>query len=132
MRVGVNEFLALVNCLPMAAVCHEARSHAMNFCRSQVTIVDLRYSTDAQCAIADEPRPRGLLQPTTVVVTKSRFNFPGTVKDFESPGHLADVVTELFGNNIERLVLNIWASTEDTLETLYWPHSAQTWKHDDL
>ncbi|KAJ4286474.1 hypothetical protein N0V90_013174 [Kalmusia sp. IMI 367209] len=69
LRLRVNEFQTLVNCLPMATVCSEARSHAIDFCRKQVAIVDIHYTMESS-DVGDEIREH-TLQPTTVMVTNA-------------------------------------------------------------
>ena len=41
LRLGENEFQTLVNRLPMATACREARMHAIKFCRAQSKFVNL-------------------------------------------------------------------------------------------
>jgi hypothetical protein len=67
LRLRVNEFQALVNRLPIATVCSEARPHAIDFCRKQVDIMDLHY-TQEPSDVGDELIEH-VLQPTTVIVT---------------------------------------------------------------
>ena len=73
LRVGVNEFQILVNRLPIATVNAEARSHAANFCRTQVKGIDLFYAIDAHDepseSIQDEILEHVFVKATTVGVT---------------------------------------------------------------
>lgn len=67
LRLCANEFSFLVNSLPMAKVCSEARAHALEFCRKQVDIMDLHYTVDSSNVEGESYKQ--VLQPTTVMVT---------------------------------------------------------------
>lgn len=85
-----------------------------------------------------------LVRPTTVMVTKSHFKPPGSTElgclgpsngifprlgvRFESAEHLVNVVSSVFGNCVERIILNIWAEYDDDLVKIYWPHTVHTKK----
>ena len=68
-RLCVNEFQTLVNRIPMATVCSEARSHAVKFCHKQIDIVDLHYSADPSNT-GDEILDH-IFQPMTVMITNA-------------------------------------------------------------
>ncbi|KAF2714311.1 hypothetical protein K504DRAFT_486258 [Pleomassaria siparia CBS 279.74] len=130
MRLDINEFQALVNSIPIATASYEARSYVVNLCRDRIKIVDLYHSLNAQGN--DEHGDTGVellenvfVQPTTLVVTKWRANSYNTAVNFESQEHLIDVVTRVFGSCVEKVVLNLWADSQDDLEKIYWPHTAQ-------
>jgi hypothetical protein len=130
MRLSMNEFQILVNCLPMATVCSEARSHAADFCRAQVKLMNLYYAIDAPDEpydIRDEILEHVFMKPTTVMVTNAARKVDGPVS-FDSAEHLVDVVNRVFGNCVERIILNPWFDSIDSLEQIYWPHTAQTRK----
>jgi hypothetical protein len=67
LRLRVNEFQTLVNHLPIATVCSEARPHAINFCHKQVNTLDLHYTKEPS-DLGDELIEHAL-HPTTVMVT---------------------------------------------------------------
>lgn len=46
MYISANEALSLADCFSMAAVCPEARSHAINFCRFRVKSIDVHFLGD--------------------------------------------------------------------------------------
>ena len=112
-------------------VCFEARTHAANFCRAQIKVMNLYHSIDA----SNEPSVIGngiqehlFVQPTTVMMTNAdekEYGPPG----FDSTTHLVDVVSRVFGNCIERIVLNTWFHCSCSLEEIYWPHTRKTRKH---
>jgi hypothetical protein len=135
MRLGKNEFRTLVNCLPMATVCSEARSHAIDFCRAQVKLVNLFYviddAPDEASSIGDDNLEHLLVQPTTVMVTSAYSNTVGP-EGFDSAEHLVDVVNRVFGSCIERIIFNTWFREFHSLEYLYWPHTVQTGKLEDM
>lgn len=135
MRLGVNEFQTFVNCLPVAAVCSEARSVTAAFCRTQAPSVDLFYApgppSGVQVPVGDEDESEAdisesiLAKPTTVMLTYGRHE-SGDLPGFESAAHLVDVVERVFGNGVERIVLGPWLDAYESLEAAYWPHTAQT------
>ncbi|KAF2448830.1 hypothetical protein P171DRAFT_220049 [Karstenula rhodostoma CBS 690.94] len=134
MCIGANEAFSLGDCLPMSAVCHEARSHASHFCRSQMQFIDVHFSNDDNPGehrdVQNEADTLHLvnMQPTTVIMTKTTiydepYDQPTiNLFQFASAAHLVDAVTELFGNGVERLILNVWAGSLDAIDTMYWPH----------
>lgn len=130
MRLCINEFQTLVNCLPMATACSEARSHAADFCRAQVKFMNLFYAIEAPgepSDTRDEILEHIFVQPTTVMVTYAARKIDGPV-GFDSAEHLVDVVNRVFGSCVERIILNPWFDTLDSLEQTYWPHTIQTQK----
>ncbi|KAF2798757.1 hypothetical protein K505DRAFT_414153 [Melanomma pulvis-pyrius CBS 109.77] len=148
LRVVADEFQALVSCLPMGTVSHEARSHAAKFCRTKLKVMDVVYFIDEQgdedCDTGVEILDHVFAQPTTVMVTKSHFKyrkfvdfgslqpanykFPELGVHFKSAEHLVDVVSRVFGSCVERIILNFWANTNSDLREIYWPHTARTKK----
>lgn len=54
LRRGRNEFQVLVNQLPMATLCSEARAHAVAFSRAQIPLVNSYYIVDADAAAENE------------------------------------------------------------------------------
>jgi hypothetical protein len=128
LRLGINEFQTFVNCLPMATVCSEARSHAANFCRAQVGLANLFYDIDAPndpSDIRDEVSEPIFMQPTTVMVTNVDDREDGP-KGFDSGEHLVDVVNRVFGSCVEQIIFSAWFWGLHSLEEIYWPHTAQT------
>jgi hypothetical protein len=138
MHIIANEALSLGNCLPMAAACHEARSHATNFSRSNVQIIDVHFSNDdtpaEDCGVQDDAAAlqHGMVQLRTVAMTKTTklsesYNEPTiNLFQFASAAHLVHATTQLFGNTVERLIMNIWANPSDCIDTIYWPHTEPT------
>jgi hypothetical protein len=129
LRVGVNEFETLVNRLPMATVNAEARSHAAEFCRTQVKDIDLFYAIDTHDepskSIRDEILEHLFVQPTTVRVTTEwdEYDDPAI---FGSAENFVDIISRIFGPCVERIVFNSWFESHHTLEEMYWPHTVQT------
>jgi hypothetical protein len=133
-RIAANEVQSLLHCLPMATVCHEAHSHATDFCRSQLQLIDLHFSIDntpnAQGHVRDDDASlqHVMVHPATVTMTKTcKYNEPPvSLVQFASASHVVDVITRLFGSGVERLIFNIWADPQDCFDTIYWPHSEAT------
>lgn len=133
--IGENEALSLGDCLPIAAVCHEARYHAIKFCRSRVESIkvdflrdptsDVRF--DAESRI--ESLPRAVVQAKTVTFTritekKTPYGeIPIRMPQFESAARIVDFVTKLCGNGVEHLIFDISACSSDYFDTIYWPHA---------
>jgi hypothetical protein len=134
LRLGVNELQTLVNRLPMATVCSEARSHAIAFCQARVEPLNLFYIVDTP----GEPEGVGaeILEPivasqTTVMVTNAYDRKFGP-KGFDSANHLIDVVDRVFGSCVERIISSSWLRNFNSLEEIYWPHSAQILELEDM
>ncbi|KAF2786047.1 hypothetical protein K505DRAFT_422672 [Melanomma pulvis-pyrius CBS 109.77] len=134
LRLGVNEFQTLVNRLPMATVCSEARSQGAIFCQAQIGLANLFYVIDAP----DEPSDIGdeilkpiFVQQTTVMITNANDKKDGP-KGFDSAEHLVDVVDRVFGSCVERIILSSWFRNFNSLEEIYWPHTAQILKLKDI
>ena len=134
LRLSINEFWTLVNRLPMATVSSEARSHAAAFCQAQIGLVNLFYVIDAPDELSDigheivkpiSPRP------TTVMITCAHKH-KDMPKGFDSAEHLIDVVHRVFGNCIKRIIFSAWFRNIDSLEEIYWPHTAETLKLGDM
>ena len=127
LRLRSNEFWALVNRLPMATVCYEARSHAVAFCQAQIGLVNLFYITHAPddlSDIGDEISKPIFKRQTTVMVT-SAFREEDGPKGFDSAEHLIDVVYRVFGNCVKRIILSAWFESFNSLAEIYWPHTAE-------
>ena len=134
LRLGMNEFQTLVNRLPMATVCSEARSHATAFCQTRMEPLNLFYTVDAP----GEPGGNGveITEPiatsqTTVMITNAYDREFGP-KRFDSAEHLVDVVARVFGSGVERIILSSWLRNFNSLEEIYWPHSAQVLQLRDM
>jgi hypothetical protein len=139
LHLGINEFQKLVNRLPVATVCSEARSQATTFCQAQIELLNLFYVND----IRDQPSDIRLndiraeiLEPvfkqqTTVMITNANVKKDGP-KGFKSAEHLVDVVHRVFGSCVERIILNSWFKSYSSLEEIYWPHTPQTRKLKDM
>jgi len=134
LRLSVNEFQTLVNRLPMATVCSEARSQAAIFCRAQIGLVNLFYNIDAPSEpnrIGDEVLEPIFMQQTTVMITNANDKKDGP-KGFDSAEHLVDVVNRVFGSSVERIILSAWFRNFNSLEEIYWPYTAQILKLKDM
>lgn len=122
--LGINEFQILLNRLPVANVCYEARTHAAALCRDRTEVVDLIY-TKQKPGAGDEILQPIFLRPKTVVVTIP-YRYEKRAVRFRSAGHLVEVVDRVFGDCVERLVLNFWVDAHNDYEMLYWPHVGNT------
>jgi hypothetical protein len=132
LRLGVNEFQTLVNCLPMATVCSEARSHAADFCRTQIKLMSLWYdAADVPNDAGDEMQEHVFVQPPTVMVTNANEKEQGYT-GFNSARHLVDIVNRVFGTGVEQIILSSWFNSHNSLEDIYWPHTARTWNSKNM
>jgi hypothetical protein len=134
LRLGVNEFQTLVNRLPMATVCSEARSQAATFCQAQIGLANLFYVIDAPdkpSDIRDEILKPIFVQQKTVIITSANDKKDGP-KGFDSAQHLVDVIDRVFGSCVERIILRSWFRNFNSLEEIYWPHTAQILKLKDM
>jgi hypothetical protein len=132
MRLEEDDFETLVNCLPISAVCREARAHAGEFCCTLAPHVQFEYDTSqlwsldapedgadpvllryVHCISGAETLEHVFAQPATLTVYGGRGRF-------KSPEHLVDMVNRFFGNRIERLILELWIDSCDPLERPYW------------
>ncbi|KAF2001270.1 hypothetical protein P154DRAFT_562864 [Amniculicola lignicola CBS 123094] len=122
LHLGKNEFQILVNYLPIATACSEARSHAIEYCLSQVEFPELWYNTTEEPGyVGDEIREPISLQPTTIILAKSDFeDRPG---QFNSAEHLVDVVKHVFGSKIHRIIMNLVFRSYNTFAQMYWPYT---------
>jgi hypothetical protein len=96
--------------------------------------MNLFYATDAPdkpSDIGDEILEHVFVQPTTVMVTNAKRTVDGPV-GFDSAEHLVDVVNRVFGSCVERIILNPWFDSINTLEQIYWPHTVQTQSLEDM
>jgi len=133
LRIGVNEFQLLVNSLPMATVCSEARSHALETCRAKVQAMNIFYGIDNNDDSFSEPLHKPIFtQPTTVIVTNAiQTRRPQDENDlppgFDSAEQVVDIVSQVFGKCATHIDLNPrYHSQWGGLETIYWPHTEQT------
>jgi len=125
--LGGSEFQSLLNLLPMATVCTEARVHAATLCRANIQSIDL-------CCVEDSPPVHNhggmeILQPilpqqTTATIITACDEEDGP-KGFDCAEHLVDIVHRVFGDGVKRIVLTSWFHTRNSLEEIYWPHSPQ-------
>lgn len=78
--------MTLVNRLPVATACSEARSQALAFCRKQVDTVNLCYTIEPSDGGDGIVRP--ILLPTTVMIThayiKSKTDTKAVKRGFHS------------------------------------------------
>lgn len=84
----MNEFQTVLNGLPMATVCSEARSHATAFCQAQLGPVNLFYAVDANnkpSDYRDEISEPIFAQQTTVIITNA-YNKEDGPKGFDFCG----------------------------------------------
>jgi hypothetical protein len=130
LRFEENDFETLVASLPIAAVCHEARSFVIEFCRPLGAHVRFEYATSPMLTYKEtkdgwEPlevpfRPdaehleRLFWQPTTLTVGMGSF---------KSAEHLVDTVVRFFGNGIQRLILDQAIPVRYSLDNAYWDDS---------
>ncbi|KAJ4293486.1 hypothetical protein N0V90_008769 [Kalmusia sp. IMI 367209] len=133
LRIGVNEFQVLVNSLPMATVCSEARSHALKACRVKVQVMSIFYGIDKNEDNFSEPLQEPILaQPTTVMVTNAIQTWRPQGEDDRPPGfdsaeQVVDIVSRVFSKCVTRIDLNPRYHTQwESLEKIYWPHTEQT------
>jgi hypothetical protein len=139
MWLEVNEFNVLLNHLPMASVCSESRSHAAVLCRGQVKLMHLIYSSEELANTNNDIQEilePIFAQPEAVMVTSGRL-FPepqcpiDKLVKFDSAEHLVGVIDRVFGTFTQRLILDPWHQSYNTLRGLYWPHEEQTRTHED-
>jgi hypothetical protein len=110
----------------MATVCSEARSHAADFCRTQIKLMSLWYDADDKPNDAgNEMQEHAFVQPTAIMVTNANETEQGYT-GFNSARHLVDVVNRVFGSGVEQIILSSWFNSHNSLEDIYWPHTAQT------
>ncbi|KAG6355065.1 hypothetical protein INS49_004146 [Diaporthe citri] len=117
MRLEQDEFEAFVNCLPISAVCREARARAAEFCVALVPHILFKYYRgelgDVHCDPKAETLEHVLSEPTTLTVF-------GRMGEFNSPEQLVGIVSRFFGNKIERLILQLFTRADDEQELPYW------------
>jgi len=128
-----DEFETLVDCLPISAVSYETRVCVTEFCRLLVPHIRFEYETTPLWSLEpptkdDEPvllrnlewsrkaetLERAIPQPTTLTVEMGNF---------ESVDHFVGMVSRLFGNRIQRLVLDETVCNTVSFENVYWPAS---------
>jgi hypothetical protein len=129
-----DEFESLVDCFPISSVCYETRINVAKFCRLLVPHVRFNYDThtllcamprveyDTSTLWSLEPPPpssshwlpgfgnfkRVFTRPTTLTVNADQFR---------SAEHLVGTVLWLFGNRIQRLVINLY---QESVKRAYW------------
>jgi hypothetical protein len=133
LRLGLNEFQTLLNHLPIATVCSEARAQAVTFCRGLVDLMDLFYVIDPPgeaSAVGDELSGPIFAQPTTIMITKGerRETNEEFSTGFNSAEQLVGVVNRVFGTCVERILFNCWFYSTSTLAVVYWPHTSEMLK----
>lgn len=123
LRLGENEFQTLVNRLPIATVCREARAIAVKYLRARIKCVDLF------CIIKDQLRDmRPILEPvftdiTSVIVTTARFHPEDGPEGFDSPDQVVDVIARVFGSGVKKIIWSAWCHTGFAMSDIYWPHT---------
>jgi hypothetical protein len=131
LRLGENEFQTLINRLPVATACTEARAVAIKFLRAQIKSVDLFRE------VGELPDGKKLiLEPvftdmTTVMVTTSRFHLEDGPEGFDSPDQVVDVVACVFGSCVEKIIWSAWCQSGFAMSDIYWPHTVQLGELDD-
>lgn len=137
MRLEEDDFETLVNCLPLSAVCREARAHAAEMCQALAPHVRFDYDTrelwsldppeddadpillrDVHCLPGAESLEHAFSQPTTLTVYGGRAQF-------KSPQHLVALISRFFGTRIERLVLELWIDAHDRRARPYWAETVE-------
>ncbi|KAH6632895.1 hypothetical protein C7974DRAFT_161992 [Boeremia exigua] len=122
-RLGENDFQTLVNRLPVATSCHEARAIVIKVLRARTTFLDLF------CTIEDELRNgRLILEPlftdmTTVMVTTSRGHPEDAPEGFDSPHQVVDVITRVFGSGVKKIIWSAWCQPGFAMTDIYSPHT---------
>jgi hypothetical protein len=135
-RLEEDDFETLVNCLPLSAVCREARANTAESCWALATHIHFKYDAhefwslgapdpehesepvllrDLHCIPGAETLEHVFAQPTTLTINGGRGQF-------KSPEHLVEVVSRFFGNRVERLILEFWINHSDPPERPYWAH----------
>lgn len=123
------------DCLSIAAVCHEARYHAINFCRSRVEFIKVDLSREPTSDVCYETSSeiqslrRAVVQAKTVTLTRTTEKktpygeIPISMPQFESAARIVDFALKLCGNGVEHLIFDISACSSDYFDTIYWPHA---------
>ncbi|KAJ4983405.1 hypothetical protein SVAN01_11097, partial [Stagonosporopsis vannaccii] len=121
--LGEDEFQTLVNRLPVATTCSEARTIAVKLLRARTPFIDLL------CTITDQLcNRRPILKPvftdvTTVTVTTARFHPEHAPEGFDSPHQVVDVVARVFGSAVKKIIWSAWCHTAFAMTDIYWPHT---------
>jgi hypothetical protein len=125
LHYGENEFQTLLNRLPMATTCSEARANAIKFCRAQIKLVNL-------FRVVEDPISEGIpiLEPvftdmTTIMVTTARCHPEDGPEGFDSPEQLVDVIARVFGRGVEKIIWSAWCPSGFKISDIYWPHTLQ-------
>jgi hypothetical protein len=131
LRLGENEFQTLINRLPMATACSEARAIAIKFYRAQTKFVNL-------FRVVEDHPPDGkpIMEPvftdmTTVMVTTSRFHPEDGPEGFDSPDQLVDVIARVFGSGVKKIIWSAWCQSGFALSDVYWPHTPRLGQLDE-
>ncbi|KAF1955587.1 hypothetical protein CC80DRAFT_594308 [Byssothecium circinans] len=126
LRLGVNEFQTLVNRLPVATVCADARAQAVKLCRVRIQLMNL-------FRVVEDPMPDGkqILEPVfpfeqlkTVMVTTANHPEDGP-EGFDSVDRLVDVISRVFGSCVEKIIWSTWWGSGSAMSDIYWPHTPQ-------
>lgn len=125
LRVGENEFQTLVNRLPMASVCNEARAHAIKLLRAQIEFVALFRLVEDQLPDANPVLEQPVFTDmTTVMVTTSRFHpEDGPEERYGTPHEVVDVVARVFGSGVKKIIWSPWCHNAFAMSDFYWPHT---------
>ncbi|XPS77159.1 hypothetical protein M3J07_009196 [Ascochyta lentis] len=129
--LGENEFQTLVNRLPMATCCSEARANAIKFCHAQTKFLNLFRVVENQL-----PDEKPILEPiftdmTTVMVTTSRFHPQDGPEGFDSPDQVVDVIARVFGSGVKTIIWSAWCQSGFAMSDIYWPHSPRLGQIED-
>jgi hypothetical protein len=124
LRLVANEAQTLANCLPMATVCVDARKYAVELCLSRIKLMNLLH-------VVEDPIPDGtqILDPvfpqlTTVMVMTARSHPEDAPEGFDSVEHCVDVISRVFGSNVQKIIWNNWSQSGNSLSDIYWPHTS--------
>lgn len=138
MRLEKDEFETLVHCLPLSAVCREARAHAAEICQALAPHVHFDYDTsptlysldppedgadpvllrDVHCSPEAESLEHAFSQPTSLAVRWGR-------SEFKSPEHFVGIISRFFGRRIERVVLQLCIDAQDPRARAYWANHVE-------
>ena len=123
LRLGANEFQTVVNCLPMASACKEARSHAMKFCHGRIKTLDLLRILDDQAPNGKPIHEPVFTNVAAVMVTTTRFHPEDGPEGFDSPEQLLEVISRVFGSGVQKIIWHAWCAPGFAMSDIYWPHT---------
>lgn len=103
--------------------------HRHHLLLCQVPLINLVYAPDSPSdVIVDEEieNENGSsksisVRPTTVMLTYGRHRICNLMPAFESPAHVVDVIDHFFGKYAERIVLDSWFASQESLKAIYRP-----------